>query len=144
MWVCLKQGSENRVLVVLLQIGAKDLTVVAWVSTRVTHPINSLHNSWGDREYKQDDLLPFQRLQVWLWWLSYVQQILHGASLIIVNITLNIHFSQTKSLQSKNAICFVFLGNICSFVNKKVGITSHNTLCEWLIHKTMYIQTARM
>ena len=26
-WVCLKQGYENMVLVVLLQIGAKDLTV---------------------------------------------------------------------------------------------------------------------
>ena len=26
-WVCLKQGSENIVLVVLLQIGAKDLIV---------------------------------------------------------------------------------------------------------------------
>ena len=28
MWVCLKQGSENMVLVVLLRIGAKDLTVL--------------------------------------------------------------------------------------------------------------------
>ena len=27
-WVCLKQGSENMVLVVLRQIGAKDLTVL--------------------------------------------------------------------------------------------------------------------
>ena len=26
-WVCLKQGSENIVLVVLLRLGAKDLTV---------------------------------------------------------------------------------------------------------------------
>ena len=26
-WVCLKQGSENMVLLLLLQIGAKDLTL---------------------------------------------------------------------------------------------------------------------
>ena len=28
-WVCIKKGSENMVLVMLLQIGAKDFTVMA-------------------------------------------------------------------------------------------------------------------
>ena len=31
MWVCLKKGSENMVLVVLLQVGAKGLTVYSLV-----------------------------------------------------------------------------------------------------------------
>ena len=37
-WVCLKKGSENMVLVVLLQIGAKDLIVFS------THPPDKLQD----------------------------------------------------------------------------------------------------
>ena len=34
-WVCLKQSSESRMLVVLLQIGAKDLTVVGQLDEKL-------------------------------------------------------------------------------------------------------------
>ena len=46
MLVCLKQDPENKVLVVLLQIGAKDLTVLSdcWAATAVRGLV-SLHST---------------------------------------------------------------------------------------------------
>ena len=42
-WVCLKQGSENMMLVVLLQIGAKVLTVEgSWPKAAVILSLNPL------------------------------------------------------------------------------------------------------
>ena len=50
-WLCLKMGSENMVLVRLLQIGAKDLTVFC------EGPSN-----WGVAGEKSDPLQPASQL----------------------------------------------------------------------------------